>query len=143
MTERFKIPVGVCIILRKGNKIALQLRKNTWMAGHYGLIGGHLDGNEEIKNAVIREAKEEVGIDILPADLNLKTIWHSNNDREEYLSFYFECTKWQGEIQNLENEKCARIDWIDMDNLPKNVYPTLPKVIEKIKSGILFFEDKF
>ena len=62
--ERFKCPIGVFLLLMKNGKIYLQLRKNCSFSGMYGAIGGHVDGGETITNAVMREAKEEVGIDI-------------------------------------------------------------------------------
>ena len=73
-TERFTIPVGIFIIIRQEDKILLQLRQNCSFSGHYGFVGGHLDGQESIVSAAIREVKEEIGVDILPNDLNLKTI---------------------------------------------------------------------
>jgi len=107
---RFKVPVGIFILLRQGTQVLLQLRQNCSFSNHWGFVGGHLDGDEGIVSAAIREAKEEVGVDIEPADLILKTICHSNKG-EEYLQFYFECRNWSGEIQNKEPHKCAALQW--------------------------------
>lgn len=142
MTERFKLPIGIFVILRKGDKVLLQLRQNCSFAGNYGFVGGHLDGNEQIVAAAIREAKEEVGVDINPTELILKTICHSNKG-EEYLQFYFECYKWSGEIENKESDKCACLDWCDWDNLPENTCPYLKEAVSKINLGVLFYEDDF
>ena len=84
MAERFKIPVGIFIMIRQDNQVLLQLRQNCSFAGHWGFVGGHLDGNEQIVSAAIREAKEEIGVQICSEDLVLKTICHSNKG-EEYL----------------------------------------------------------
>ena len=83
--ERFKCPVGVFLLLKQGEKIYLQLRKNCSFEGMYGAIGGHMNGGETIAHAVIREAKEEVGIDVEAKDLRLATICHSNAGNKEYL----------------------------------------------------------
>ena len=140
--ERFKIPVGIFIMLRKNNKVLLQLRQNCSFDGYWGFVGGHLDGNEQIVSAAIREAKEEVDIDILPQDLTLKTICHSNKGAE-YLQFYLECQKWSGEIKNKEPNKCARLEWCDWDNTPEKTCPYLKEAIAKINAGISFYEDLF
>ena len=72
--ERFKVPIGIFIMLRQDDKVLLQLRQNCSFSGYWGFVGGHLDGNEQIVSAAIREAKEEIGVDISPEDLTLKTI---------------------------------------------------------------------
>ncbi len=141
-TERFKIPVGIFIMLRKDNKVLLQLRKNCSFSGYWGFVGGHLDGNEQITTAAIREAKEEVGIDIRSNDLILKTICHSNKGAE-YLQFYFECCKWDGKIENKEPDKCERLEWYPWDNVPEHIFPASKEAMEKIDEGITFFEDEF
>ena len=38
--ERFKIPVGIFIMLRRNDEVLLQLRKNCSFAGNYGFVGG-------------------------------------------------------------------------------------------------------
>lgn len=140
--ERFKIPVGIFIMLCKDDKVLLQLRQNCSFSGYWGFVGGHLDGNERIDEAAAREAKEEVGIDILPEDLVLKTICHSN-EGAEYLQFYFECCKWAGTISNKEPNKCERLEWFSWDSIPEHTFPASQKAIKMIHKNITFFEDKF
>ncbi len=141
ITDRFKLPVGVFIMLRKDNQVALQLRQNCSFAGSYGFIGGHLDGGESIIACAIREAKEEVGIDIRPKDLTLKLICHSNLGTE-YLQFYYECRVWQGTVQNMEPHKCEQIEWYDWDKLPVNTCPYLKPAVDNINKGVPF-DDKY
>ena len=142
MAERFKIPVGIFIMLRQGNTVLLQLRQNCSFSGHWGFVGGHLDGDEQIVSAAIREVKEEVGVDVCPNDLILKTICHSNKG-VEYLQFYFECVNWKGKIENKEPDKCERLDWYPLDGLPENTCPYLKEAVDKINLGISFYEDEF
>ena len=66
-----------------------QLRQNCSFAGYYGFVGGHLDGDEKITTAAVREVVEEIGVQVDEQDLVLKTICHSG-DGAEYLQFYFE-----------------------------------------------------
>ncbi len=141
-TDRFTIPVGIFIIIRQEDKILLQLRQNCSFSGHYGFVGGHLDGQESIVSAAIREVKEEIGVDILPNDLNLKTICHSNQGKE-YLQFYFECCKWTGTIENKEPHKCIALEWHNWDKLPQNCCPYIYEAVKNIKNDISFYEDTF
>ena len=142
MSERFKVPVGIFVIFRNEDKVLLQLRQNCSFSGYWGFVGGHLDGNEQIILAAIREAKEEVGVDIRSEDLTLKTICHSNKG-EEYIQFYFECCKWSGEIENKEPSKCECLVWHEWNKLPEKTCPYLKEAVKKINKGISFYEDEF
>ena len=68
--KRFKTPSSVALILIRNNngkeEILLQKRKNTgYMDGYYDLgASGHVENKETMKMALIRETKEEIGINI-------------------------------------------------------------------------------
>ena len=65
MDERFTLVVAVHLFLRRGDEVLLARRCNTGYAdGQYSVIAGHLDGGEEVVAAAVREAREEVGLDI-------------------------------------------------------------------------------
>src|SRR3990167_555246 len=63
--QRFKLKVGVFVVLQQGDKVLMLRRFQTGISdGKYVLpMGGH-DGNETLISAVIREAQEEVNIEI-------------------------------------------------------------------------------
>ncbi len=141
--ERFKCPIGVFLLLTQGEKIFLQLRQNCSFADQWGAIGGHVDGGEKIETAVIREAAEEVGITIHPADLRLRTICHSNAGGKEYLQFFYTCDTWTGTLTNREPDKCADIKAFSTNALPDEIVPYIKTALGKINQNILFYEDGF
>ena len=58
---------AVCAIITYKDKILIQQRdykKNIFFPGHYGLFGGAIEKNETKINALKRELKEEIGIEI-------------------------------------------------------------------------------
>lgn len=68
--ERFKLPSAVHLFLICDSQVLLSRRFNTgYEDGKYSVVAGHLNGDEEIKAAMIREAREEVGVEISPLDL--------------------------------------------------------------------------
>ncbi|MGB2762695.1 MAG: NUDIX domain-containing protein [Minisyncoccales bacterium] len=72
LKERFKITPSVYLVLIKDDKILLSRRYNTgYFDNHYSFPAGHLDGEETLKQAMIREAREEIGIVLNPKDLEL------------------------------------------------------------------------
>ncbi len=143
MSERFLCPVGVFLLIFDDGKLVMQYRKNCSFDGMYGLVGGHIDGGEKITSAIVREAKEEIGIDISEKDITLATICHSNAGGKEYMQFYFRCDKYSGEIVNNELDKCDHIKSFAIEKLPENTVPYIKEAIEKIKHNITFYESGF
>ena len=60
-TERVELAT-ICLVY-KNNKVLLQNRvKEDWKG--YALPGGHIEPGESVVESVIREVKEETGLDI-------------------------------------------------------------------------------
>jgi len=65
--KRFKIIPSSYVILIKNNKILLSRRFNTgFRDGYYGLVAGHGERAESFSKSIIREAKEEANISLIP-----------------------------------------------------------------------------
>lgn len=58
-----KISPAVIVAITSGNKILLARGKN-FRSGFYSLVAGYADIGESLEDAVLREVKEEVGIDV-------------------------------------------------------------------------------
>ena len=70
--ERNKIPITAQLAVMQDDKVLLLKRYNTgYEDGKYSLPGGHVEKGEEVTKAAIREAKEEIGIEIEPDDLSV------------------------------------------------------------------------
>lgn len=140
-SERFLIRSAVYLILFKENKILLSRRFNTgWMDGYYSLIAGHLDGNEPVSLAMIREAKEEAGIVVKKEDLLPATVIHRYYPDQEYIDFFFVSKKWSRAPKIMESDKCDDMSWFDLNKLPENLLPYIKEAIENYKKGTSFFE---
>ena len=138
--ERFQLKAAVYLLLIKDNKVLLSRRFNTgWMDGRYSLISGHLDGNETVSTAMIREAFEEAKIKIKKEDLIPATVIDRQSD-QEYIDFFFVVKKWDGEIEIGEPDKCDELKWFSLDNLPDNLLSYIEEAIENYKNKIPFFE---
>ena len=100
-------------------------------------MAGHIDGGEEIEDAMIREAKEEAGIEIGRSNLEVVGVMHFKSDRE-YIAFFLAATEWAGEITNMEPDKCDDLRWFDLSYLPRNTVPYIRQAIENYRNQIWF-----
>ncbi|WP_429843453.1 NUDIX hydrolase [Brevibacillus sp. FIR094] len=131
--DRFAMQVAVHLFLVRGTQVLLLRRYNTgYEDGNYSVPAGHLDGNEEVKTAAIREAKEECGIDIDPASCEMVGVMHRRSN-DERIDFFVAATEWRGEIINAEPNKCDELVWVDMDKLPPNVIPYVRQALSNFR----------
>lgn len=136
MEKRNRLPITVQLILEKENKILLMKRKNTgYEDGNYSLPGGHVEANEEIRNALIRETKEEIGIELDMQDIKFyKVINRKVNPQQEYIDFIFKANRWSGEITNREENICEELIWVNKEALPKNILSFIPELFKNVDS---------
>jgi ADP-ribose pyrophosphatase YjhB (NUDIX family) len=128
--------MAVYLIFRKNNKIAFLLRSNTgWMNGHYGLPAGRVERGEAWKNAAMREAKEEVGITILPQNLQLVLTGHRTHPDSDWVDTVFEVTEWSGELYNAEPGVHGELAWFESHNLPENMVPYVRTYVHALEAG--------
>lgn len=143
----FRVPVTVMIVIPQDNKILLGKRKNTgFMDGFYALPGGRHDGGESLTHAVIREAREEVGIICQPEDIEFSSFIHFNNtdtDKDilpEILYATFKVNRFSGEVTNTEPHKCEELRFFPIDQLPNNMTDMSRRCIEQAFSNITYAE---
>ena len=134
----FTLPVAVHLLLEKDGKLLLLRRYNTgYEDGNYSVVAGHLDGDEQVRSAMVREAREEAGIDISPSNLRVAGVMHLMGDRE-YVSFFLHTSEWSGEVVNAEPHNCDDLSWFEVDNLPGNTIPYIRRAIENFRDGVWF-----
>ncbi len=139
--ERFKLIPTSHLILIKGGNILLSRRFNTgFQDGNYSVVAGHLDGNETFIQGMIREAKEEAGIEIVAEDLEIVHVMHRKSPPDERIDFFIKANKWRGEPKIVEPDKCDDLKWFLADNLPVNTVPYIRQAIENIKKKIFYSE---
>jgi 8-oxo-dGTP diphosphatase len=135
---RFKLLGAVHLFLVRDNQILLLRRYNTgYEDGNYSVIAGHLDGNEEVKTAMIREAREEAGIEIAPEDIEVVGVMHRKASNER-IDFFLKVSTWQGSIVNMEPHKCDELVWFALDALPKNTIAYVRRAIRNYQQGRWF-----
>ena len=77
MSARFQLVSAVHLFLLRGGKILLLRRYQTgYEDGNFSVVAGHLDGNETVFEAAMREAREEVGVALAAQDVRAVGVMH-------------------------------------------------------------------
>jgi mutator protein MutT len=126
MADRHLIDVHVLLV--RDDDILLTRRRDTnpLFDGLWHLPSGKLDAGESVLDAAVREAKEEVGVHVDPADLRLVHTLHVNGSGPEpRLGLFFVTRHWTGTPTNREPDKCSAVRWFSLDALPDRLidYP--------------------
>lgn len=146
--ERPEVIPTAYLVLVKENKILLSRRYNTgFQDGQYSFPAGHLSGDDEtLSQTVIREAREEIGIEIDSADLDLVHVMHRKQEEptnERRINLLFRVKKWKGEPRIMESNKCDDLQWSELDNLPHNTIPYIKQAIDCFKKNMKYSEYGF
>lgn len=113
-------PAAYGIVIRDGKVLLLRQ-----FGGRYELPGGALELGEDHKRAVIREVKEETGIEVEePIALGMEASFfkaaHSTNEAFHSLLLYFHCKFAGGEESSaawdeIERKTVESIEWISVE----------------------------
>jgi ADP-ribose pyrophosphatase YjhB (NUDIX family) len=126
MAEAQKHAVDVFLLLTRQDEILLALRQGTGYAdGQWNLPSGKVEQGESVTAAVIREANEEVGMQLAESDVRcIGTAQCRNSERDMRVGFFFQAELNDGTgpaPYNAEPGKCAKIAWYPTGMLPGNI----------------------
>ncbi|CAL9651308.1 hypothetical protein SUDANB120_06634 (plasmid) [Streptomyces sp. enrichment culture] len=105
-----------------GPEVLLSRRAgDVYAAGCWHLVSGHLDGPwEDAVTALVREAREEAGIVVDPADVRAAvTVHHRSPAGGARLGVFFEVRCWDGIPEVMEHRVCDAMEWFAFDRLPE------------------------
>lgn len=143
MKERFKVVPAVYIFLEKDGGILLTRRYNTgYKDGEYMVPSGHVEKGESLRDAMIREAMEEVGVTVRREDMELVHVMYraAEDATGERADFFFKPASWKGEPRNCEPHKCDEVAWFPLDRLPENTVGYLTDAISAARRGVSLLE---
>ncbi len=137
---RFQVTPAVFLMLIEKEKVLLLLREGTgYMDGYYSFVAGHMDGDETVKEAMMRESLEEANIKVTEQDLEVSLVMHRFSS-DERVDFFLTAKSYEGPIKNLEPSKCKELKWFDIKDLPKNMVPNVRCAIESYYNNKNFVE---
>ncbi len=112
--------------------------------GNLGLPAGGIEENETIKDCIIRETKEETGLDItevkvigISTNPQLELVQYSNGDQTQYFTVEFYTNQYRGELSadGIETKTVAFKSANFIDSLPENEKSTFDSLNHFRKTG--------
>lgn len=134
----------ISLVLIRDGKVCLLRRANTgYEDGKYCFPAGHKEPGEAPSAGACREAKEEAGVDVDPANVVLAHTMHRHcHDQEpkhERVAFFFTATAWKGEPENVEPAKSDHLGWFPLDAVPE-MMPYMEVALDHIRRGVPYSE---
>lgn len=124
---------NICMVY-KGNKVLVQERtKKDWPGLTFP--GGHVEKGENFHDAVVREVKEETGLELKNPILCGIEEFKQLNKEDRHIILYYKCNKFKG---RLKSSKEGKVFWIERKDLLKaNLSLDLDRMIKIMESDKL------
>lgn len=145
MSEHATFPAAVHIVLhqKETNNILFQRRQSTKLYnGWLGLPAGHVDAGEHPIEAAIREAKEELGIDLSDREFNALHGTRRYPDGRVYFDAYYDFGTFDADdVRIMEPAKCLGLEWLNIDEwkLRGDVIGYQKKALDELRCRTAFF----
>ena len=107
------ILTNICLIYKEDEILVVDRKKKDWPGLTFP--GGHVEKNEDFNKSVIREVKEETGLNIKnPVLCGIEEF--KTKDEDRYIMLYYKTNKFSGKIKS-SNE--GEVFWINRKDLNK------------------------
>ena len=142
MNRRTEVELANMCLIYDDNRILVEEKKGTKYAGGLVFPGGHIEPGESLLQSVIREMKEETGLDIYsPQPCGFKD-W-IQDDGTRYLVLLYKTNQFSGELKASDE---GNVFWLDRKDIPEanliwNMRELL-EIFEGNKYSEFFFEYK-
>jgi len=103
---------NMCMICRENRVVVIDRKKKDWPGITFP--GGHVEEGESFTDAVIREVREETGLDIRSPQLCGVKDWYEDNCR--YVVLFYKATSFEGQLRSSAE---GEVRWVGLDDLSK------------------------
>ncbi|MFJ7626696.1 NUDIX domain-containing protein [Streptomyces sp. NPDC097595] len=135
--------VGVHLYLERDGQVLLGLRHpdSAYAGNIWHVLAGHCEA-ESATACLVREAYEEAGLVIDPADVELVHTVHTVNrpGGRPRIGLFFRARRWEGTPELREPDKCVAWQWWNAKDLPEPLVPYARAAIEGIRAGRVYTE---
>jgi NAD+ diphosphatase len=130
-----RLAPAIIVLVERGNQLLLA-RSRHFMPGMYSVLAGFVEPGESLEEAVVREVKEEVGIEIKDIKYFGSQPWPFPHS----LMIGFTAAYAGGEI-SLDDEEIEDAGWYTVEKLPR--IPGKISIARKLIDGFLAKQGRF
>ncbi len=124
------IVVAAAVVIHDGRVLLTRRAEGQHLAGLWEFPGGKLEEAEAPEATVVRECREECGIEVEVTDI--LDVTHHRYPEKEVLLLFYRCELRAGEVQHLQVADHAWVLPAELDDYP--LPPADERVVAKIKS---------
>ncbi|MFF5488734.1 NUDIX domain-containing protein [Streptomyces virginiae] len=108
----------------------------TYAGNEWHFLAGRCE-QESAVTCLVREAREEAGLVIDPADVKLVHVVHvvDTPGGQPLMQMVFQADRWEGIPELREPDKCLAWQWWERANLPERLVPYTRAAIDGITAG--------
>jgi|SRR6267154_1988515 len=129
------IDVAAALVFRNGKLLITQRYPEAHLGGLWEFPGGKREPGESFEECLVRELKEELGIEVLVGGL-VDTLTHVYPEKTVHLRFY-RCDWKQNEPRPLG---CPAFGWVTAAELDNYQFPAADvQMVERLKSDTKLF----
>jgi mutator protein MutT len=130
-TEPRPIDVSAALIFHDGKLLITQRQAEAHLGGLWEFPGGKRETNETFEDCLVREIREELGMEITVGEL-FEEVTHAYEIKAVHLKFFI-CQWIRGEPQKLG---CAAFKWIGKSELADYKFPAADaRLLEKLAAS--------
>ena len=140
-TRHDRYPVAVHVILTGTDGRVLLMRRagSGYADGLLGFPAGHVDRGETPTACIIREVREELGLELIPAALSAAGVMFRRS-LEPRVDIFFAIGAWTGTPEIREPHKCTELVWASPDRLPADALDYVSQALANASQGLHFHE---
>ena len=122
--------IALLALVNEKNEVLISLRKNKKeYDGYWEYPGGKVEEDETLGQAIIREIKEEIDLEISKNCIAPLTFAVDQDEGSETVLFLYICRKWEGSITSLLDQ---RVKWVKPIDLAEYQMPAPNRFLNSI-----------
>ena len=122
--------IALLALVNEKNEVLISLRKNKKeYDGYWEYPGGKVEEDESLGQAIIREIKEEIDLEISNNCIAPLTFAVDQHEGSETVLFLYICRKWEGSITSLLDQ---RVKWVKPIDLAEYQMPAPNRFLNSI-----------